>query len=167
MTIDDDKDTRWDDEDFDDFGEVDVEWYPVLPAYRKAGIKTKAQMSKLLDLMKGTPSYVLTGKALSDNPDLVKAKYTRREAKSGGGYRYFYDDHGKSGKNYSVHKEGSKWRSTYHDGDTDHSVGKTGSHDKHPATGSVIGAEHKSKAAAESAIALPPTGSTTQPTTAP
>lgn len=111
-------------------------------------------MSKLLDLVKGTPSYVLTGKALGDNTALVKSKYTRREPKSGGGYRYFYDDHGKSGKNYSVHKEGSKWRSTYHEGDTDHAVGRTGSHDKHPATGSVIGSEHKSKAAAESAIAL-------------
>ncbi len=111
-------------------------------------------MSKLLDLVKGTPSYVLTGKALGGNTELAKSKYTRREAKSGGGYRYFYDDHGKSGKNYSVHKEGSKWRSTYHEGDTDHAVGRNGSHDKHPATGSVIGSEHKSKAAAESAISL-------------
>lgn len=35
MTIDDDKDTRWDDEDFDDFGEVDVEWYPVPPGLQE------------------------------------------------------------------------------------------------------------------------------------
>lgn len=110
-------------------------------------------MSKLLDLVKGTPSYVLAGKGLAQ-PDLAKAKYTRREAKSGGGYRYFYDNHGQAGKNYSVHKEGASWRSTYHDGDTDHPVGKDGSHDKHPATGSVIGAQYKSKAEAERAISL-------------
>ena len=35
MTINDDKDTRWDDEDFDDFGEVDVEWYPVPPGLQE------------------------------------------------------------------------------------------------------------------------------------
>ncbi len=35
MTIDDGKDTRWDDEDFDDFGEVDVEWYPIPPGLRE------------------------------------------------------------------------------------------------------------------------------------
>lgn len=67
-------------------------------------------MSKLLDLVKGTPSYVLTGKALSDNPDLVKARphnYIRRTGTKGN-YRYVYANGG-------THRDAAERRNMLHE----------------------------------------------------
>lgn len=84
-------------------------------------------------------------KKSEDNGDLIKAKYTRREPKPGGGYRYYYGDQ------HSVHKDGSKWRAVFHDGDEEHHIGKRGHHHK-TSLGSVTASEHKSKKEAEKAI---------------
>lgn len=83
-------------------------------------------------------------------------KYDRREKKPGGGWRYYYDDHGPGGGNYSVHQGRSgNWETHYHaeDGQT-HRVSDDGHHEKNPLTRTVIGRDHKSKTRAEAAAAL-------------